>query len=213
MVAITTCSDFGAQENTVSHYFHCFLIYLPWSDGTGCHYLCFLMLSSKPAFALSSFTFIKRLFSSSLLSAIRVVSSAYLRLLIFLPANLIPACASSSPALAWCTLHTELNKQGDNTQPWCTYSFPNLEPVHCAMSSSNCCFLTCIQIFQEADKVVWWYYHFFKNFLQFVVIHTVKGFSVVNEAEGNVLLEFSCFFYDSALWTSAWHIVSAPWCE
>ena len=56
------------------------------------------MLSFKPTFSLSSFTFIKRLFSSSSLSAIRVVSSAYLRLLLFLPAILIPACASSSPA-------------------------------------------------------------------------------------------------------------------
>ena len=65
----------------------------------------FWMLSFKPTFSLSSFTFIKRLFSSSLLSAIQVVSSAYLRLLIFLPAILIPACASSSPTFSWCTLH------------------------------------------------------------------------------------------------------------
>ena len=76
-----------------------------------------------------------------------------------------------------------------------TYCFPNLEPVCCSMSSSNCCFLTCTQISQEADKVVW-YFHLFQNFPQFVVIHTVKGFSIVNEAEVNVSLEFSCFFYD-----------------
>ena len=62
------------------------------------------MLSFKPTLSLSSFTFIKRLFSSSLLSAIRVVSSAHLRLLIFLQAILIPACASSSPAFQICTL-------------------------------------------------------------------------------------------------------------
>ena len=61
------------------------------------------------------------------------------------------------------------------------------------MSSSNCCFLTCIQISQEAGQVVW-YSHLLKNFPQFVVIHTVKGFSVVNEAD--VFLGFSCFFYD-----------------
>ena len=68
--------------------------------------LVFWMLSFKPAFSLSSVTFIKRSFSSSSLSAIRVVSSAYLRLLIFLPAILMPACASSSLAFqAWCTLH------------------------------------------------------------------------------------------------------------
>ena len=76
-----------------------------------------------------------------------------------------------------------------------TYSFPNLEPVHCSMSDSNCCFLTCIQVSQEAGKVVW-YSHLFKNFPQFVVIHTVKGFGIVNE-EVDVFLEFSCFFDDS----------------
>ena len=63
------------------------------------------------------------------------------------------------------------------------------------MFSSNCCFLTCILDSQEADKVVW-YSHLFKNFPQFIVIHTVKGFSVVNEAEVDVFLEFSHFFYD-----------------
>ena len=77
----------------------------------------FWMLSFKPTFSLSSFTFIKRLLSSSSLSAIRVVSSAYLRLLIVLSAILIPACASSSPALYSAST---LNKQGDNIQPWCT---------------------------------------------------------------------------------------------
>ena len=55
------------------------------------------------------------------------------------------------------------------------YSFPNLEPVHCFMSGSNCCFLTCIQIYQETGKVVW-YFHLLKNYPQFVVIHTVKDF-------------------------------------
>jgi len=65
------------------------------------------------------------------------------------------------------------------------------------MSSSNCCFLTCILISQAADKVVW-YPYLFKNFPQFVVIHiAVKGFSVVNEAEVDVFLEFSCFFCDT----------------
>ena len=75
------------------------------------------------------------------------------------------------------------------------YSFPNLEPVSHSMSWSNCCFLTCIQVSQEADKV-FWYFLLFKNFPQFVMIHTVKGFIVVDEAEVDVFLEFSCFFYD-----------------
>ena len=74
----------------------------------------FWMLSFKPTFSLSYFTFIKRLFSSSSLSAIRLVSSAYLRLLIFLPAILIPACASSSLAFHMMYSAYRLNKQGDN---------------------------------------------------------------------------------------------------
>ena len=63
------------------------------------------------------------------------------------------------------------------------------------MSSSNYCFLTCIQVSQEAGKVVW-YSHLLKNFPQFVVIYTVKGFSIVNETEVDVFLEFSSFFCD-----------------
>ena len=82
--------------------------------------LVFWMLSFKPTFSLSSFTFIKRLFSSSLLSAIGVVSSAYMRLLIFLPAILIPACVSSSLAFQMMYSAYKLNKQADNIQPWCT---------------------------------------------------------------------------------------------
>ena len=77
------------------------------------------------------------------------------------------------------------------------YSFSYLEPVCCFMSSSNCCFLTCIQISQEADQVVW-YSHLFKNFPRFIVIHTVKDFGIVNKAEIDVFLELSCFFYDPA---------------
>ena len=65
------------------------------------------------------------------------------------------------------------------------------------MSGSNCCFLTCIQISQKAGQVVW-YSHLLKNFPQFVVIHTVKSFSIVNETEVDVFLEFSFFFYDPA---------------
>ena len=73
------------------------------------------------------------------------------------------------------------------------YSFPNFESVRCFMSGSNCSFLTYIQVFKEAGKVVWCS-HLLKNFPQFFVIHTVKGFSAVNEAD--VFLEFSCFFSD-----------------
>ena len=77
------------------------------------------------------------------------------------------------------------------------YSFSYLEPVCCSMSSSNCCFLTCIQISQEAGQVVW-YSHLSQNFPQFIVIHIVKGFGIVNKAEIDVFLELSCFFDDPA---------------
>ena len=77
------------------------------------------------------------------------------------------------------------------------YSCSDLEPVCCSTSSSNCYFLTCIQIFQEAGQVIC-YSHLFQNFPQFIVIHTVKGFGIVNKAEIDVFLELSCFFDDPA---------------
>ena len=133
MAAITICSDFGAQENKVCHCFHCFPSYLLWSYGTGyAMILVFWMLSFKPFFSLSSFTFIKRLLSSSSLSALRVVSSAYLRWLIFLPEILILACASSSPAFLVIYSAYKLNNQGDNIQPWWTpFSIWNQSVVPC----------------------------------------------------------------------------------
>ena len=75
------------------------------------------------------------------------------------------------------------------------YSFPYLEPVCCCMSSFNCCFLTCLQTSQEAGQVVW-YSHLFKSFSQFIVIHTVKGFGIVNKRKVDIFLELSCFFDD-----------------
>ena len=167
-----------------------------WSDAM---IFVFWMLIFKPAFSLSSFTFIKRFFSFSSLSAIRVVSSAYLRLLIFLPAILISACASSSPAFLVMYSAYKLNKQGDNTQPWCTsfliWNQSWLEAWNHVVPWPvfNCCYLTCMQISQGASQVVW-YSHLLKNFPQFILIHTVKVFGVVNKAEVDVSLELSCFF-------------------
>ena len=77
------------------------------------------------------------------------------------------------------------------------YSFSYLEPVSCLMSNSNCCFLICIQVSQEAGQVVW-YSYLFQNFPQSIVIHTVKGVGIVNKAEINVFLELSWFFDDPA---------------
>ena len=117
MAAVTICSDLEPKKIksvTVS-------IVSPSIchevNGTGCHELSFLNVKFKPVFLLSSFTLIKRLFISSSLSAVRVVSSDYLRLLIFLPAILIPVCDSSSPEFHMMYSAYKLNKQGDNIQP------------------------------------------------------------------------------------------------
>ena len=88
----------------------------------------------------------------------------------------------------------KLNKQGDSIHLDVLLS--NLEPILCSMSSSNYCFLTCIQVSQEIGKVVW-YSHLLRNFPQFVMIHTVRCFSVVIEAEVEAeFLEFPWFLYD-----------------
>ena len=77
------------------------------------------------------------------------------------------------------------------------YSFSYSGPVCCSMSSSNCCFLTCIQVSQQAGQVVW-YSHLFQNFPRFIVIHIGKAFGIVNKAEIDVFLELSSFFDDPA---------------
>ena len=89
------------------------------------------------------------------------------------------------------------------------HSFPNSEPVCCSMSSSNCCFLTYVQISQEAGQVVW-YSHLFKNFPQFVMIHTFKGFGFgINKAEIDFFLELPCFLMIQQM-LAIWSLVSLP---
>ena len=142
----------------------------------------FWMLSFKPAFSLYSLTFIKRLFSFSLLSAIRV---AYLRLLIFLSAVLITPYASSSLAFHTYSAY-KLNKQDDNIQPFPIWN-----------QSIPCPVLTVAS---------WPAYRFLRRQVRWSVIPTSlrifysydphKGFSIVSEAEIDVFLAFSCFFYD-----------------
>ena len=117
MAAVTISSDFRAQKIkfltvSIASPFICYEVM-----GPNAMILVFCMLSFKPTFSLSSFTFIKRLFSSSSLSAIRVVSSAYLRLLIFLPAVLTSDCASSSLAFHMMYYAYKLNKHSNNIQP------------------------------------------------------------------------------------------------
>ena len=119
MAAVTILSDFRAQEEEICCYCHLFpsIFHV---NGVDAMVLVFLILSFKLAFSFSSFTLIKRFFSSSLLSAVRVVSSTYLRLLIFLPEILIPACNSSSPAFHMMWSMFKVNKQGDNKQTYHT---------------------------------------------------------------------------------------------
>ena len=137
--------------------------------------LFFWRLSLKPSFSLSSFTYIKRLFSSSSLSAIRMVSSAYLKLLIFLQAILIPAFASSSPAFCMMYSAYKLNKQVDNIQPWCT-PFPiwNQSVIPCpvlTVASWPANRFLRRQVRWSSIPISW-------RIFQFVVIHTVKRFSL-----------------------------------
>ena len=87
------------------------------------------------------------------------------------------------------------------------YSFPDLESACCSMSSSNCCFLTCIQISQEAGQMVW-YSHLFQNFPQFIVLHTVKGVGLVNKAEIDVFLEKTFLMIQRML--AIWSLVPLP---
>ena len=151
--------------------------------------LVFWMLSFKPTFSLS-FTFIERLFSSSSLSAISLVSSAYLRLLIFLPAILIPACASSSLAFSMMYSAQKLNTQGDNIQPWrITFPVRNQSVVPCPVLT-----VASWPAYRFLRRQVRWPGISTSWIFQFVVIHTVKGFGVVNKAKVDVFLELSCFF-------------------
>ena len=165
--------------------------------------IIFWMLSFKPVFSLYSFTFFKRLFSSSLLSAIRVVSSAYLRLLIFLPALLISAWVSSSSAFPMMHSAYKLNKQGDNIQPRCT-PFPRLNQsiIACpvlTVASWPAYSLLRRYVRWSGIPVSW-------RIFQFVVTHTVRGFSVVSEGEVDVfpgvpfLSLWSCGYWQFDLW-------------
>ena len=180
MAAVTICSDLGAPQNKVTTVSTSICHEVMGPDAM---IFIFWMLSFKPKFSLSYFTFIKRLFSSSSLSAIRVVPSAYLRLLIFLPAILIPAYASSSPAFLMMYSAYKLNKQGDNIQPWRT-PFPiwNQSIVPCpvlTVASWPAYRFLKRQVRWSGIPISW-------RIFQFIVIHTIKGFGIVNKAEIDV---------------------------
>ena len=161
-ITAVTISDFGAQEKKICHWFHFCPSICHQVMGLDAMILVFLMLSLKPSFSLSFFTLIKKLFSSSWLSAIKVISSAYMMML-FLLEVLISACDSSSPTFHMIYSAYKLNKQGANTA--LSYCFPNSEPVHFSISGYTCCFLICVRVSQESGKVIC-YSHLFKNFPQ-----------------------------------------------
>ena len=134
MAAVTICSDFWSPGKKICYCFHFFPFYLPWSDWMlwSLFFECWVLNQLFHC----SFTLIKRLFSSSSLSAIRVIASAYLRWWWFLPTVLIPTCDSSSLAFRMMYSAYKLNKENDNIQPWCT-PFPilNQSVVSCQILS------------------------------------------------------------------------------
>ena len=169
---------FEAQENKVCHCFHCFPSlfamkwwdWITWPDARIFFFKCWVLsqVFHSPLSLSSKDSLVLLLFHKG---GVIYISD-------FSPGNLDSSCASSSLAFHMMYFAYKLNKRGSNIQPWHT-----LFPIwNQSMFGSNCCFLTCIQISQEAGRVVW-YSHLLKNFPQFVVIHTVKGFSIINEVE------------------------------
>ena len=161
------------------------------------------MLTFKPTFSLSSFTFIKKLFSSSSLSALKVVSSAYLRLLIFLLAILIPAWASSSQAFYMMHFEYKLNKQGDNIQPWGTpFMIWKQSIVPCPVLT-----VASWPPYRFHGRQVRW--PSIPNSLR--IFHSLwwstqsKAFGIIHKAEVDVFLEHSCFLHDP---TDAGNLIS-----
>ena len=159
--------------------------------GTDAIILVFQMLNFKPAFPLSSFTCTKKLYSFSAFSLIRVVSSAYLKLLVFLPAILISNCPSSSLAFRMIYSAFKLNKQGDNIKPRST-PFPIWNQSVVSWPVLTVASWRAYRFFRR--QVRWSGIPISSRIFQFVLIHTVKGFGIVNKAEVDVFLELSCFF-------------------
>ena len=130
MASVTICTDFVVQEKKIYHYFHFSMSICKEVMRLDAMVLVFLNIEFQARFF--TFTLIKRLFNSSLLSAIRVVSFTYLRLLVFLLAILIPPCKLYSPALLMIFSAYKLNKQGDSKQPCRTpFSILNKSVVSC----------------------------------------------------------------------------------
>ena len=176
-------------KNKVSHCFHCFPVYLPWSDGTGCHDLHFLNVEFLASFF--TLTFITRLSISSL-SALRVVSSVCLGLLIFLPTVLITTFASFSLAVHMMYSAYKLNKEGDNIQPWHT-PFPIW-----SQSVLPCLVLTVAS--WPTYRFLWRQVRWSGIPISWRIFHSLlwstqsRVFGIINKVEVNVFMELSCVF-------------------
>ena len=197
MAAVIIQSDFLAWENKICT----FPTFSPsvFYDviGLDAMILVFLILSFKPAFTLSFLYIIERFFISSSLSPIRVISSAYLRLLIFCPAILIPACNSSSLAFHITCYACKLNKQGDNKQP-CHSPFSILNQSVVPYKVLTVDSWNAHRFHRR--QIRWSGIPISKSFPQFVMIHTVKGFSVVNEVEVGVFVIPLLFLWSNGCW-------------
>ena len=167
----------------------------------------FWIFSFKSIFSLSSFTFIKKLLSYSLLSGISMVSSAYLWLLIFLPSILIPVCSSCSPEFLMMYSAYKLNKQGDNIQPWCTaFQIWNQSIVPCpilTVASWPACRFLRRQVRWSGIPISLRIFHSF-------LWSTQKGFGIVNKAEVDVFLWNSLAFSMIQWMLAVWSLVPPP---
>ena len=154
--------------------------------------LVFLIFSFKPTLSLCSFTLIKRLFRSSFL----LLEWYHLHIWGFWCFS----CLSGFQLVTHLARHFSRCAQciGQiNRLTALSYSFLNPKPTSCSIQGSDFCFLACIWVSQKTGKMVW-YFHLFKSFPQFAMIHTVKSFSIVHETEVDVCLELPCFLYNPA---------------
>ena len=208
MAAVTVHSDFGPQENEICHCFHFSPSICCEVIGLDAIIFIFWMLNFKPTFSLSSFIFLKKPFSSSSLSAIRVVSSAYLGLLVFLLAILILVYDLSSMTFRMMYSAYKFNKQGENTQPW-RIPFPKI----LTQSVVSCPVLTVASwpTYRFLRRQVRWsgtpiILRIFNSLLWFT---QSKNVSVVNKAEVDVFLESEIHsIVSDSLWP---HEPYSPW--
>ena len=198
MAAVTVLSDFGAWEEEICLYFHIFPFYLPCNSGARCHDLSFLTFILKPTLLLSSLTLIKRLFNSSSFSAFRVVSSEYLRLLMFLLPILNPACYSCSALfLMMCSVY-RLKNQGNSRLSCCSRSFLILNQSVVPYRVLTVAYWLAYRFLRR--QVRWCGSPISKSFPQFLMIQSQRLYLCWwNRDRWFFFLKFPCFFYNPVI--------------